>query len=180
MRIFAAQIGKKYSRGDGKSPLFIPNFMLKDKVTALVEEALTLHPNLFLIQLEVSPSNRILVVIDGDTGVQVSDCVAISRAVEHNLDREEQDFAIEVTSAGAASPLVNPRQYLKNQGRFLEVKTLEGDTYEGKLETVDAGVIVLKWKAREPKPIGKGKHTVQKEQRIKIEEIEQAKVVIKF
>ncbi|MCV6631719.1 MAG: ribosome assembly cofactor RimP [Flavobacteriaceae bacterium] len=154
--------------------------MLEDKVAALVEEALELHPNLFLIELEVSSNNRILVVLDGDTGVSVSDCVAISRAIEHNLDREEQDFSIEVTSAGATSPLVNPRQYVKNKGRFLEVKTKEGQTYEGKLEEADLQEIILRWKAREPKPIGKGKHTVQKEQRVAIQEIEQAKVIIKF
>lgn len=153
--------------------------MFKDVVEELLEEALAKKPSLFLIEFYVSDSNAIRVVLDGDNGVNLKDCMDVSRAIEHNLDREEQDFALEVTSAGATSPLVNPRQYVKNLGRVLEVQTAEGK-FEGQLAHVDGTLIRLEWKAREPKPVGKGKHTVLKQKEIEMADIEEAKVVIKF
>jgi ribosome maturation factor RimP len=153
--------------------------MLKDKVKMLLDQGLESDTSLFLIDFDITSDNKIRVVIDGDHGVTVEDCIKISRAIEHNLDREEVDFALEVTSAGATSPMVMPRQYKKNVGRKLEVQTLEGDI-EGKLTEVAAEHIVLEWKAREPKPMGKGKVTVQKKKEIRFSDIIKAKVVLKF
>ena len=97
--------------------------MREEVVKRLIEEALEENPSLFLIEFEIKGDNQILVVIDGDQGVSVNDCIAVSRKIEHNLDREEEDFSLEVTSAGATSPLQLARQYQKNLGRKLEVKT---------------------------------------------------------
>ncbi|TFG72130.1 MAG: ribosome assembly cofactor RimP, partial [Flavobacteriales bacterium] len=130
--------------------------MLKEKVTALLEEALASEPSLFLIDFTVSPDHAIKVVLDGDVGVNLQDCMKISRAIEHNLDREAYDFSLEVTSSGAAAPLVMPRQYRKNIGRIISVRTM-GESYEGNLAEISDTGIVLAWKAREPKPLGKGK-----------------------
>ena len=80
----------------------------------------------------IANDNTIRVVLDGDEGVNLQDCMNISRAIEHNLDREEEDFSLEVTSAGAASPLELPRQYKKNIGRKLKVRTGE-EELEGNL-----------------------------------------------
>jgi ribosome maturation factor RimP len=154
-------------------------FMLQSKVKSLLDAGLEEDDSLFLIDFVVGTDNKIKVVIDGDHGVTVTDCIKISRAIEHNLDREEEDFALEVASAGASSPIILPRQYRKNIGRKLEVQT-ETTTYEGSLIAVEEGYIVLEWKAREPKPIGKGKVTVQKRQEINFSEINKAKVVLKF
>ncbi|MDT0557739.1 ribosome assembly cofactor RimP [Ichthyenterobacterium sp. W332] len=154
--------------------------MFRDKVESLLQDGLDQRPDLFLIDFEVNESNAIRVVIDGDKGVLVEDCMFISRAIEHNLDREEHDFSLEVTSAGAASDLTNHRQYKKNVGRVLSVKTETGDTYEAELMSATDHGIELTWKAREPKPIGKGKVTVTKEAKLSYEEIKQAKVKIKF
>jgi ribosome maturation factor RimP len=154
--------------------------MLKEKVEKLLEEAFEEYPSLFLIEMNITPDNKIKVVIDGDRGVTLKDCVSVSRKVEHNLDREEQDFSLEVASAGATAPIVNARQYNKNKGRTLQVKTLAGEQFEGKLDSITEQTIKLTWKAREPKPIGKGKVTVQKEQEIDFSDIDEAKVIIKF
>lgn len=118
-------------------------------------------------------------VIDGDRGVSVNDCIAVSRKVEHGLDREEEDFSLEVTSSGLSQPLRFPRQYIKNIGRKLTVATSE-QQFEGELVAVEDGKITLKWKAREPKPVGKGKHTVEKEAVLSLDEITEAKVKITF
>ena len=153
--------------------------MLQNKVRALLDAGLEEDETLFLIDFTIGSDNRLKVVIDGDHGVTVADCMKISRAIEHNLDREEEDFALEVASAGAAAPIVMPRQYKKNIGRKLEVETLT-TTYEGSLTAVEEDYIVLEWKAREPKPIGKGKVTVQKREEIGFSDIRKAKVVLKF
>lgn len=166
------------TRGDIKSPLFILK-MLQEKVSILLEKALEERQDLFLIAFSVGENNAIKVVIDGDTGVSVEDCVFISRAIEYNLDREEEDFSLEVTSAGATAPLVKQRQYNKNEGRTLKVKT-EEETFEGTLTETTSDGIVLEWKTREPKPVGKGKVTVNKQATIAYSDIKEAKVMIKL
>ncbi|PWH84186.1 ribosome assembly cofactor RimP [Algibacter marinivivus] len=153
--------------------------MFKNKVTELLDTALIERSDLFLIDFTINSENHIKVIIDGDNGVLVEDCMFISRAIEHNLDREEEDFSLEVMSAGAASPLTHQRQYLKNIERTLKVKTAS-EEIEGKLTEATNDTIKLEWKVREPKPIGKGKVTVKKEANIPYENIVEAKVMIKF
>ena len=169
---------KENSRGQ-KVPSFYTK-MFKDKVKYLLDRALEERQDLYLLELKVSESNAITVVIDGDNGVNVEDCMFISRAIEHNLDREEQDFSIEVMSAGAASPIIDKRQYKKNIGRVLSVNTKEGLSYEGTLQNTDEEGIHLEWKSKEPKPVGKGKMIVKKQAKIEYDAILEAKVVIKF
>nr|WP_298794072.1 ribosome assembly cofactor RimP [uncultured Allomuricauda sp.] len=153
--------------------------MLREKVKSLLSKALEENPSLFLIDFMITNDNTIRVVLDGDEGVNLQDCMNISRAIEHNLDREEEDFSLEVTSAGAASPLELPRQYKKNIGRKLKVRTGE-EELEGNLTQASEESITLEWKAREPKPVGKGKVTVQKKRDIPFSEIHDAKVILKF
>ncbi len=153
--------------------------MQKENVKQLLDKALEQNPNLFLIDLQIKPGNQIVVVIDGDKSVSVEDCMQVSRAIEHNLDREEEDFSLEVTSAGATSSLLMPRQFKKNIGRKLEVQT-ENEKFEANLEAANDENITLRWKTREPKPVGKGKVTVKKEVILPYEEITEAKVKIKF
>ena len=151
----------------------------KEKVIELLNEGLKEKPSVFLIDLTIDNSNKIMVTLDGDNGVTLQDCIDISRAIEHNLDREEQDFSLEVASAGVSTPLKLVRQYKKNIGRTLKVKTLS-ETIEAELEAVDETKITLTWSAREPKKIGKGKETVIKKAEIPYAEIKEAIVTINF
>ena len=152
---------------------------MQNRVQELLDRALEENPSLFLIEFSISEGNQIKVVIDGDEGVKVEDCIAVSRAIEHNLDREEADFSLEVLSAGVSEPLLMVRQYKKNVGRKLKVKT-QTETFEGSLAEASDSSIRLQWKAREPKPVGKGKITVQKEAMLPYEDIVEAKVMITF
>jgi len=154
--------------------------MMREKVTKLLEQALEKNKSLFLIDLNISEDNRIRIILDGDNGVTVEDCMAVSREIEHNLDREELDFSLEVMSAGVSEPLLFERQYKKNIGRNLKVKTKNDDTFEGEITNVDDKEVTLQWKAREPKPVGKGKVTVQKEVILSYKDIVEAKVMITF
>lgn len=162
-----------------KSPLFILK-MLKQKVTNLLQEVLEEESSLFLISKEIKPGNKIVIVIDGDNGVTLNDCMKVSRHIEHNLDREEEDFSLEVYSAGISEGITHIRQYKKNVGRKLEVIVDDNNKVTGTLVSADDEKIKLQWKAREPKPIGKGKVTVQKEQEIPYETIVKAKVMVTF
>jgi ribosome maturation factor RimP len=151
----------------------------KEKVKQVVEEALLEKPTIFLIDLTITDSFKIIIGIDGDNGVVLQDCIDLSRAVENNLDREEQDFSLEVASVGVGSPLKLVRQYKKNIGRTLIVKT-NTENIEAELVEANDLFIILSWKAREPKKIGKGKETVQKEQQIPYSDIKEAIVTVTF
>lgn len=153
---------------------------MKERVQELVAEALERNTSLFLIDLTITEDQKIKVIIDGDQGVSLNDCIEVSRAVEHQLDRDEMDFSLEVTSAGATEPLINTRQFPKNVGRKLKVKMNTGEIIEGVLTEAKEKTIKLNWKAREKKPVGKGKITVQKEVVLDHEEIKEAKVMITF
>lgn len=151
----------------------------KEKVKVLIDKGLQENPSLFLIDCSISPSNAIKVVIDGDNNIGVEDCVSLSRAIEHHLDREENDFSLEVTSCGISSPLVNRRQYIKNIGRFICIQTSQGKN-EGVVKSVDDNSVTIEIETREHKPIGKGKITIKKELQIPFIDIKESKLIIKF
>ncbi|WP_347373855.1 ribosome assembly cofactor RimP [Aequorivita sp. Q41] len=154
--------------------------MMREKVAQLLESALEKNKSLFLIDLNISEENQIRVILDGDKGVTVEDCIDVSREIEHNLDREEYDFSLEVMSSGVSEPLTLPRQYKKNIGRILKVRTKNDEKIEGELISSTEESCTLTWSAREPKPIGKGKVTVQKEATLPYKDIMEAKVMITF
>ena len=137
------------------------------------------RPSVFLIDLTITDAFKIIVSLDGDNGVALQDCIDISRAIESNLDREEQDFSLEVASVGVGSPLKLIRQYKKNVGRTLIVKT-GTEIIEAELVEADDVFIILSWKAREPKKVGKGKETVQKELQLPYADIKEAIVTVTF
>jgi len=154
--------------------------MDKGKVINLLNNALEENKELFLIELKFLADNKIYVEVDGDNGVTLKECIRISREIEHNLDREEDDFSLEVTSPDVANPLKVKRQYIKNMNRILDVKLRDNSNVQGELKNVIENEIELEWKAREPKPIGKGKITVVKNTTIQFEDILEAKVKIIF
>ncbi|WP_340075256.1 ribosome assembly cofactor RimP [Leptobacterium sp. I13] len=153
---------------------------LKEKLLSILDEIFKKNESLFLIDYIVSPDNKICITIDGDEGVTLNDCITVSREIEQNLDREEEDFSLEVMSPGATEPIKQERQYKKNIGKQLKIKTLDDGAYEGELTAVAPEGIKIKWKTREPKPIGKGKITVEKEKELSFATILEAKVKIKF
>ena len=151
---------------------------LRLKVETLLTAVLAEHPSLFLIELKVGADNSVRVILDGDQGVTLQDCMNVSRAIEHQLDREEEDFSLEVASAGVGAPLQSKRQYIKNIGRKLKVELTNLPPVQGTLIAADDSGFTLTWKQREPKPVGKGKVTVEKQQTLSYDQIESAKVTI--
>lgn len=153
--------------------------MDQKQIIDLIDEALALNESLYLVEVSISTNNKIQIVIDGDNGVPLSECIRISRTVDSSLDRETEDFSLEVSTPDIAHPLKLNRQYIKNINRILKVKTAD-EEIEGTLQEADDEKIVLTWKAREAKALGKGKVTVQKTVTIEYNDIKEARVKILF
>lgn len=117
----------------------------KFKVLDIVKDALE-DSDKFLVSMKITPDNRIFVDIDGDNGINIDDCIELSRTIEKQLDRDEEDFELNVSSAGADAPLKMPRQYRRHMGRDLAVETFEGKNYEGTLADCDDKQFTIKIK----------------------------------
>ncbi|UOE41384.1 ribosome assembly cofactor RimP [Chryseobacterium suipulveris] len=152
----------------------------KNKIEELLSGFLAERPDLFLIDLKISAGDDITVILDGDNGVSLQDCLDASRAIEFNMDREEHDFSLQVMSAGLSEPLSSPRQFRKNIGRELDILMNDSTKIEGELAKVDEDKITLILRYRKPKEIGKGKVDVEEEKEIPYSEIKKALVAIKF
>lgn len=160
-------------------PLFI-KMTFKEKVKSLLDKALEENTQLFLIDLDFSESNKISVILDGDSGVNLQDCINVNKFLDSGLEVEDVEYSIEVASAGVSSPLKLVRQYKKNIGRTVKVKTISQGDFEASLSDADEQTATLSWSAREPKEIGKGKVTVQKTITIPYSDIKEAVVIISF
>ena len=108
----------------------------------LLEEELT-RRGLFLVEVLVSPVNKIVVYLDSVQGVTLEECMQVSRFLESRLDRNEEDFELEVSSPGLDKPLKLPVQFEKNVGRMLDVVKTDGMKITGKLLGISGGVISL-------------------------------------
>jgi len=152
----------------------------KEQITELAGQKLD-GTHLFLVDVKVLPGNKIEVYVDGDQGVNISDCKELSRHIEKNLDREAEDFSLEVSSPGATTPLKLPRQYTRHLGRDLEITLDSGEKLEGTLISADGSdEITIENSRREKKPLGKGKITVTEKHTIKLQNIKESKVKLKF
>ncbi len=118
--------------------------------------------------------------LDGDEGVTIKDCVALSRAIEGELNRDKEDFSLDVSSHGAATPLAFPRQYKRHIGRELEIVKTDSSKMEGKLLSSDDEGIDLEVSTRENKTLGKGKTTVIRQYRIPFSEMKETKIKLKY
>jgi ribosome maturation factor RimP len=152
----------------------------RERVESLLQGFLEERQDLFLMDLKFSTGDDITVILDGDNGVTLQDCLDASRAIEFNMDREEHDFSLQVMSAGLSEPMVDPRQYKKNLGKMIEVQLNDSEKIEGELVKIGEDNITLLLKYRKPKEIGKGKVDVEEEKVISYSDIKKSLVVIKF
>ncbi len=112
---------------------------VESRITQLVEEKIT-DTDLFIISVRVLPKGRVVILVDGDAGVSIEACSAISRYVGFMLEEEnliEAAYTLEVSSPGIDYPLVYLRQYPKHKGRSLDITLLDNSKKEGKLTQVD-------------------------------------------
>jgi ribosome maturation factor RimP len=150
---------------------------IEKRVTELVEEKIADRPDLFLVNVKMN-GNKLVILVDGDKGIGIADCVAISRHVGFHLEEEntiENAYNLEVSSPGIDTPLTMPRQYVKNMGRNLSIKMDDGTKREGTLSSITEDAIVIDEKVKE-----KGKKATVIESVIPFNNITETKVLISF
>jgi len=150
----------------------------KIKIAALVNEKIT--DDQFLVDVTVSSSNVIHVMVDSDNGISINQIVEISRYVESNLDREVEDFELSVFSAGLSEPFSLPRQYKKNTGTEIDVLLTNGNKLIGKLNIADDQGFDLEVTTKEKIEGSKKKELVTKVHHFEYSEIKEAKKILKF
>lgn len=135
----------------------------------------------YLVDIIISNTNQIVVEIDNlNGGSSVQDCIKVSRNIEHNLDREVEDFELQVTTPGLSNPFKVHQQYVKNIGRNVKVVYKEVGSVEGKLIEVNDDNIVVETESKEKIEGRKKKELVVKQHSILIENIKETKIVISF
>ena len=150
----------------------------KARIQKLVEEKL--DENMFLVEISVSERNVIHVFVDSFAGLTIDQCVAISRHVEHSLDRDEEDFELQVSSPGLTENFKVIEQYKKYLGKKIEVVHKESSKLEGVILDVNNEGFVLETSGKEKLEGQKKKQLVVKKYLLKYDDIESAKAVISF
>ncbi|MDD2530849.1 MAG: ribosome assembly cofactor RimP [Bacteroidales bacterium] len=145
----------------------------KERVHDIVNQELE-NTDLFLIDIKIGKDNKISVIIDGDNGVTIQNCIDLSRQIEKNFDREVEDFELSVMSAGIGEPLKLIRQYKKNFGKSIEILIKENsEKIVGELIGVDDEKVIVKIQPKKKKePI------IERE--ILIDNIKESKIIILF
>jgi len=158
--------------------LLLANMVNKAKIEELVKEKL--DEKAFLVDVQVSASNVIKVFVDSFDGLTIDQCVKINRHLENSLDRETEDFELQVSSPGLTESFRVKEQYLKNAGREVEIVTTDGTKRSGLLKEVKPEFVLLETSAREKVEGHKKKQLVVREHQIEYSDIKSAKVVVSF
>ena len=151
---------------------------IEKRVTQLVEEKIDDRPDLFLVSVKMHSNGKLVILVDGDKGIGIADCAAISRHVGFHLEEEnviENAYNLEVSSPGIDAPLVLPRQYVKNVGRQLAIKMADGSKREGKLTGMTEDAVLIE---EIKKDKGKKDETIESD--IPLAQITETKVLISF
>ena len=151
----------------------------KDTIINLVNKHFA-GTDMFLVEVKILPGSKIEVYIDSPKHILISDCVALSRFIENNLDREKEDFELQVSSPGATEAFKVLQQYKKYIGTRVKTTTKEGNKHEGILKSANENEFVIEETKREKKPVGKGNHTVIKHITLTYNQIKETKSVLPF
>lgn len=156
-----------------------PKMITKEHVTHLIEEKIA-GSDMFIVEVNVKPGNAIDVTIDSDQGITIEACTDVHRHLLASMDRDVEDYSLEVSSPDLMKPLKVKRQFVKNIGRTLSVKTLAKEKIEGVLFNANEHGIVIHSKTKEAVEGKKAKQVVEKEIEIPFDQIAEAKIVISF
>lgn len=153
--------------------------IFKEQIVSAIESYIA-DTDYYLVDVKVSADNRISVEIDHFEGVSIDYCVELSKAIESKLDRNNEDFELEVSSAGLTEPFRVLKQYEKNIGNEVEVLTRDGKKLLGVLKSVDnEGVILEQEKMIKPEG-AKRKTLITEETNISFDNIKSTKYIIRF
>lgn len=165
--------------GTISSLFFWQKMITTEQVEKLIEEKLK-EKNCFVVELDIRPGNNILLEVDSLDGFTIQDCVDFSRAVEHSLDREEEDFEIHVSSPGLDKPFRVKEQYIKNIGREVKVITKDEGKIKGTLKDVNDKEIEVEYSYKERIEGRKKKQTITEQKKIDFNNIKETTLIISF
>jgi ribosome maturation factor RimP len=149
----------------------------KSYITQLVRDFVK-ESDYFVVDIRISSTGKITVLIDKSSGgLMVEDCVKLSKFIEGNLDREKEDFELQVSSPGLEMPFLVHEQYVKNQGRKVEVLGNDGEKLAGTLKNVTVGGFEIE---TEIKVKGKAKEIVKKDVSFNFDQVKSVKSIIEF
>tara|TARA_R110002049_G_scaffold37766_16_gene118286 strand:- start:671 stop:1138 length:468 start_codon:yes stop_codon:yes gene_type:complete len=148
-------------------------------VKTLIEEKLA-KTETYLVDLSISSTNQIRIEIDHLEGVGIDECVAISRHIESSLDRESDDFELQVSSPGLDQPFKVIQQYHKNVGREVSVVKVTGEKLKGLLTDVSDDAITIEYSTKEKIEGKKKKEVVDHQNVIPMKEIKETRIIISF
>lgn len=152
----------------------------KQYIKSVVEEIIGKFNKAFIVDISVNTSNNIKILVDSYEGFSISDCVELSRFVEGKLDRDKDDFALEVASAGLSEAFKVIEQYKKNIGNEVEVITKEGEKYSAVLLAISDDGVELEHEKMVKKEGKKRKEIVKEKFQLDFDNIKSTKVIIKF
>lgn len=153
--------------------------ILKETIYQIVTDFLA-DSDYYLVDIKITPDNRILIEIDSFNGVSIDFCVELNRHIESQFDREVEDFELEVSSAGLTEPFKVLKQYEKNIGNEVETLTKTGKKITGILTEVHENEFVLQIEKTEKPEGSKRKVTVTENLTIPYEDIKTTKYIIRF
>lgn len=151
----------------------------KSQIRDIAEDFL-LNSDIFLVEVIIRPGNIIVVEIDSKEGVSIENCIALSKHIESKLDREAEDFELEVGSAGVTSPFKIIRQYEVNIGNEVEVLTKGGQKISGELKSCDDTQFKVTITKMEKPEGAKRKIAVEEDLSFKYDEVKYTKYLIRF
>lgn len=151
----------------------------KSTICQIVDEWLK-GKDYFLVEVSISPDNKILVEIDHKEGVWIEDCVELSRYIDSRLNREEEDYELEVGSAGIGQPFKVLQQYLNHVGNEVEVLTKDGRKLTGLLKEADERHFVVTIRKKVKEEGAKRPKMVDEDLDFTYEEIKYTKYLISF
>ncbi len=165
------------------SPLFVRKMIDKKTIIKLAEERIEeLNSGIYIVELKIASGNQIFLELDKEVGsIAIEDCMSVSRNIEHNLDREVEDFSLEVSSAGLDQPLRAIKQFKKNIGREVKVVTNQnGQKFQGILKAADEEQISVEVKEKRNVEGRKTKVWITEEIPFKYNDVKEVKLIISF
>lgn len=151
----------------------------KDTVRSIVEEWLD-GKEYFLVDIEISPDDRIVVEIDHADGVWIEDCVELSRFIKDHLSRDEEDYELEVGSAGLGQPFKVAQQYHCFVGKDVEVLDADGKKYKGVLKAVDGNDFTVTVQEKQKVEGKKRPQLVETDYTFQMDKVKYTKYLINF
>ncbi|OFX88177.1 MAG: ribosome assembly cofactor RimP [Bacteroidetes bacterium GWF2_33_16] len=151
----------------------------KDDIIGIIQELVT-QKDAYIVDVKIGASNQITIELDGAKGISIDDCVEVSKLIDSKLNRDEEDYELEVSSAGLSSAFKVIQQYYKNIGQEIEILVKNGKKLTGILKSVNENGFILEITKLERVEGEKKKQKIVEEIQLLFTDVKSTKLVIHF